>query len=221
MENDGHERRPLNVFDPSGDGFRPHTLAEALAAADGLVSNFDALIGALRGCMTPLILDQTLWKTKKLRAEVATMADELRRTREIIELDLPLANELPPGEKWAGILSPDLVIEFHVQADQVHPKDATTYRQMIETGSGVPSLVARRRRSLAREAEWNALPDHEKSVRASRRGPSSEGKRAYIADREESAQGEWEIFEQASAEFDRVRALSVGSQETAESPAEG
>lgn len=56
--------------------------------------------------MTPLILDQTLWKTKKLRAEVATMADELRRAREIIELDLPLANELPfsPGEKWAGTL---------------------------------------------------------------------------------------------------------------------
>lgn len=224
MENDKCERRPLDVFDATDDGFRPHTLAETLAVADDLVPAFDALVEALQGCMTPLILDQTLWKTKKLRAEVATMADELRRAREIIELDLPLANELPfiPGEKWAGTLSPDLVIEVRAHADQVHPNETTTYRQQVEAASGIPSLVARRRRKLAREAEWDVLPDHEKAARASRRGPLSGGRTAYIAARKEAARNEWELFEQVSAEFDRAsREPSVGGPEMTEPPAEG
>lgn len=57
--------------------------------------------------------------------------------------------------------------------------------------------------------------------RTLRSSPASEGRRAYIAASKELDQGEWEIFEQASAEFDRVRERSVGNQKTAESPAEG
>lgn len=174
------ERRPLDVFDPTGDGHAPHTLAEVIQRGQDVLDSIDMFHAALYGCMTPLALSgeerEMIRARKRIQEEVL---DPLRKAQDILELDLPLATAsalgavfgdtwAPPEGSW-GTLSPEEILEVRLRSRQVGPEERTTYRVELDKQPKIPGLIRRQRRREERAAREAAMTDEEKAARRERR----------------------------------------------------
>jgi hypothetical protein len=165
MENDKppqRERTPLDVFDPSGDGHEPHTLAEVIRRGQEVLDSIDSFQAALYGCRTPLSFRTEHRELGKLRDLTAELLDPIRKAQDILELDLPLATakaqEAEFGDTWApreghwGTLSAADIIELRLRARQVGPGELTTYRKELGKQPKIPGLIRLQRLKAKRES---------------------------------------------------------------------
>lgn len=159
------DRRALDIFDPSVDGHTPHTLEQALRAAQDVLESLARFEVALHGCMTPLDLHGELQQARKAAESAAGWVESLGRTRDIVEGDLPLGDTIEcPGElfdfdlPWTGpgnanlVLSPTEIIKLNIQASGLPLERLTTYRRETEGAGKVPSIIRTKRRLAKRNA---------------------------------------------------------------------
>lgn len=177
MENEKpapREPRPLDVFDPTADGYAPHSLADAIAAGQEVLDSIERFQTALYGCTTPLNFRSEDRELKKLRERAAELLEPLRKTRNILEMDLPLATasamEAEFGDTWAppeghwGTLSTKDILELRIRARQVGPEELTTYRLELGKQPKVPALI----RLLRAQAKRADVTDEEREARRER-----------------------------------------------------
>lgn len=166
MENDesGRDaRRPVDIFDPTDDGFTPHKMSAVVDAAAAVSEALTAYEAALKGCMTPLNLAKVLKDVTEAREALAPDVRRIARARDIIEGDVPLArqfnvNETSWWEPGEGIdrglaLTPRQLTALARQADKVGESETVTYREAITQSAPVPFLVAQARREKRQDAK--------------------------------------------------------------------
>lgn len=176
MENETppqRERTPLDVFDPTADGHEPHTLADVVQRGQEILDSIDSFQAALLGCMTPLDLATEYGQAQKLRKLASEVVEPVRKARDIIELDLPLATgeQALSEDRWAppqgsvGTLRPEEILALRLRARQVGPSERTTYRTEVEKQSKIPWLIQRDRRRAAAAARRAVMTDEQKEAR--------------------------------------------------------
>lgn len=169
------ERRPLDVFDPSGDGHEPHSLAEVIQRGQEVLDSIDRFQAGLYGCMTPLDFAAEHREMQKLRERASQMLEPVRTAQYIIEMDLPLATATGEEElfddPWAPpkgserTLRPDDILAVRLRARQVGPNEQTTYRAEVEKLTKIPWLIQRDRRRAAASARRAAMTEEQKEAR--------------------------------------------------------
>lgn len=182
------KRCALDVFDPTPDGFTPHTLEQTVEAAREAVASLERLDAALHGCMTPLDLNRLSRESRHAREQAAAWVELLEQARDIIERDLPLSDSIAwvqepepergPDVLWTGPsgghLPPDWIVALRAKAADLPLDHLTTYRREVEKAEAsgkLPALI-RRHRSREFEKAWRAsMTDEEFALlRGSDRG---------------------------------------------------
>ncbi|MET3206291.1 UNVERIFIED_ORG: hypothetical protein ABIB21_003110 [Arthrobacter sp. UYEF13] len=153
---DRPKRRRMDIFDPSEDGIKGHTLAATIRTTERALQALDALDDALLGCMTPLSFRQTAEQVRGMRIDLVDELDVLRQAQEIIEKDLPilhLVSENPDQKPENRTLDPRRLIEINNLALTMKNVMTSTYREWAGDAA-VPQLVrhTRIRRAAAAKA---------------------------------------------------------------------
>ncbi|WP_455836939.1 hypothetical protein [Pseudarthrobacter siccitolerans] len=146
---------PLDIFDPSEDGFAPHTLGEVVEAGREAIDALARLERALKGCMAPLNLTKVIAEVQQLGPALPGIVEELSKARHVIEYDRPVARSLSFHDKpWSdpeynlGCLSPKQLLLARSRVREVMPSEMTTYRDAVKnSGEAVPTFIYRHRRA--------------------------------------------------------------------------
>lgn len=176
---EGAGRRPLDTFDPTADGFTPHTLEQTVQAACDAVEALARFNEALMGCVTPLQLGSLAAQGRLARRKAEAWVEVLAEARDIIELDLPISDTIdnsdiegwdPADDKpWTGpgkpeTLTPAWIVELRGAAADLPIDRLTSYRREIEKHGPVPELIRRHRNRELRNTWWVSMTAEERAT---------------------------------------------------------